>query len=572
MRKQQSVFFRKFKTRLPNVLFLILSLPVLFIFGCNEYNGKEDSKSSIEKSKTVLSKTYHLDQIYKSMKGPKSTQKVYLLESDRPELLWLTGYKAVMVGEDGETQMPQEFMCHSNLDFNVGNHKKLFGWKYNNPTTRLFTLSQGQFEVRFPEGFGFPMMSDEQFSLTTQVLNLNHPDKQFKLRHKISFEYIKDTELKDPLKPLFMISAYGLKLLEGKDGYFNVAHASEEQHGESCLIGENADASVLKDRYQRKFAGHWVVKPGREVNNTHATKMLNVPYDTTIHYIAVHLHPFAESLELKDLTTGKTVFKSDVEWEKGKIGIKKVQYYSSKEGIPIYKDHEYQLISVYNNTTDEDQDSMAVMFLYVLDKEFQRPKLNDSERQSDIAKVNLNEPSIERSPAIKRVTQPPKISEERIVFHTIEGDIILALYPEAAPEHVNQILQLVELGVYDTTHFFRVEPGFIIQISSAHDRSGGPLSDEQKSAIKKIKAEFSDIKHEKGILSMARYPEDPDSAETSFSILLNDAPHLDKQFTIFGKVVSGYDTIERILEIPRSLNHKPEVRVEISSAELVKNK
>ena len=71
---------------------------------------------------------------------------------------------------------------------------------------------------------------------------------------------------------------------------------------------------------------------------------------------------------------------------------------------------------------------------------------------------------------------------------------------------------------------------------------------------------------------MARHLDDPDSAETSFSILLNDAPHLDKQFTIFGKVVSGYDTIERILEIPRSVNHKPEVRVEISSAELVKNK
>jgi len=261
-------------------------------------------------------------------------------------------------------------MCHSNLDINILNHKQLFGWGKNNPSTRLFTLSQGQYEIKFPRGFGIPVYSSEPLSLTTQVLNLNHNDINAKIRHKIIFSYIHDSELKMPMKPLFQISAYGLKLLEGEEGYFNVKHPDEEIHGKSCLIGENANTNTLYDSFRRQFAGHWVIKPGIEVNHTVATKLLKVPYDTTIHYIAIHLHPFAESLELKDLTRGEIVFKSNVTGYKNKIGINSVEYYSSETGIPLYKDHEYQIISTYNNTSEENQDSMAVMFLYVLDKEF----------------------------------------------------------------------------------------------------------------------------------------------------------------------------------------------------------
>jgi hypothetical protein len=322
---------------------------------------------------TVLSDTYEIDKIYKSMKGPKSTQEVYLSKSGRPELLWITGYKTVMVGADGKTPMSQEFICHSNLDLDIITHRDLFGWRKNNSNTRLFTLSQGQAEIKFPEGFGIPILSTEPLELTTQVLNLNDTNSQFKVRHKITLTYIPDRKLNIPMKPLMVLHAFGLKLLEGKDGYFNVGHASRDEHGAGCLIGENAGTKVYRDFFNRIFTGHWVVKPGREVNHTLATRMLVVPYDTTVHYIAVHLHPFAESLELKDLTTGETVYKSNVIGAKDRIGIENVDYFSSEEGIPLFKDHEYEIISVYNNTSDDDQDSMAVMFLYVLDKEFRNP-------------------------------------------------------------------------------------------------------------------------------------------------------------------------------------------------------
>ena len=101
--------------------------------------------------------------------------------------------------------------------------------------------------------------------------------------------------------------------------------------------------------------------------------MLNISYDTTVHYIAVHLHPFAERVELRDLTTKETLFKSDVQPLDGRIGIERVDYYSSEKGIPLTTEHEYELVSFYNNTTDEPQDSMAVLYMYMLDKTFVLP-------------------------------------------------------------------------------------------------------------------------------------------------------------------------------------------------------
>jgi len=90
-----------------------------------------------------------------------------------------------------------------------------------------------------------------------------------------------------------------------------------------------------------------------------------------VHYIAVHLHPFAESIELRDLTTGESVFRSTAEGFDDRIGIRRVQHFEHVEGISMFAGHEYELVSVYNNTTERDQDSMAVLLLYMLDKEFE---------------------------------------------------------------------------------------------------------------------------------------------------------------------------------------------------------
>ena len=322
--------------------------------------------------KTVLSPVYHVDRKYRSMMGPQSTQAIHVGDPDEDSLVWITGYSARMVGKDGRSSMPQEFMCHSNLDLDPVDHRK-YVQAEKSISGRLFTLSQGQFEIDFPPGFGIPVRSKEALNLTTQVLNLNEDAPDLHVRHEVKIRYALDTPPRR-IKPLFQKSVYGLALVEGKDGHYGKGSGgSHHAEGGGCLERSNASTHTYEDGQGRTFTGHWVVPPGREVNTTRVTKLLALPYDTTIHYIAVHLHPFAESLELKDLTARKTVFRSEATNYARKIGLKKVHALSSAAGIPVFADHEYELVSIYRNTSGEPQDSMAVMYLYLLDRRFRRP-------------------------------------------------------------------------------------------------------------------------------------------------------------------------------------------------------
>jgi len=160
----------------------------------------------------------------------------------------------------------------------------------------------------------------------------------------------------------------------------------------------------------------------------------------------------------------------------------------------------------------------------------------------------------------------PRVAPERVVFSTDLGDLVLALYPEVAPRHVEQILELVRLGAYDGTRVVRCDPGFFVQISQVSDREPAPTP-EQVAAERRLPAEFSDLPHRLGTLSMARL-EDPDSARSSFSILLAEAPHLDGQYTVFGHLESGGATLRRIAEVPRD-GDLPRYRIAVRSARVV---
>ena len=324
-------------------------------------------KAAPHYEKEVLSPVYKVDKKYKSMMGPQSSTQVWLGDRKSDEVVWITGYEATMVGRDGRTPRAQEFMCHSNLDIDPSRHRQAIRSDAN-ISGRLFTLSQGQFQIRFPEGFGIPIRASEALSLTTQVLNLNHDPADFDVRHRVKIRYRRQSELKKPMTPLFQKSVYGMALLEGKDGHYG--HEPGHAEGQGCLEKANASDHEYKDRFGRRFTGHWVVQPGREVNRTSVSKLLSLPYDAKVHYIAVHLHPFAQSLTLIDKTTKKTVFASEAQNFKKKIGLERVDYFSSPEGVMIHKDHEYELVSVYENTTMEPQDSMAVMYMYFADPTF----------------------------------------------------------------------------------------------------------------------------------------------------------------------------------------------------------
>ena len=149
-------------------------------------------------------------------------------------------------------------------------------------------------------------------------------------------------------------------------------------------------------------------------------------------------------------------------------------------------------------------------------------------------------------------------------LHTSLGDITLEMDPELAPEHVRNFLKLVESGWYDHTAFHRIIPGFVIQGGVGSTRAGNKSHPADK-WVHKLKGEFSRTAlHIRGVLSMAR-ASDPDSADTSFFIVLGPATHLDGKYTIFGKVVDGFDTIELIEKVPRH-GETPDSRVELIEA------
>ena len=160
----------------------------------------------------------------------------------------------------------------------------------------------------------------------------------------------------------------------------------------------------------------------------------------------------------------------------------------------------------------------------------------------------------------------PQPSENQILLHTAQGDLVLTLFPDLAPRTVAQVLKLARLGAYDTTHFGRLEKGFVMQVHNAEDRLT-PLTDEQRQALQPIPAEFSQRKHLRGILSLAHADGQPDSGVSSFSILLGAAPHLDGAYTVFGEVSGGMDVLDRLEKTPTSNGNRPDSRLTILSAE-----
>ncbi|HEY9233203.1 MAG TPA: peptidylprolyl isomerase, partial [Blastocatellia bacterium] len=150
-----------------------------------------------------------------------------------------------------------------------------------------------------------------------------------------------------------------------------------------------------------------------------------------------------------------------------------------------------------------------------------------------------------------------------VLLHTSSGDITLEMEPDIAPEHVRNFLKLVASGWYDHTAFHRVVPGFVVQGGVGQTRANG-VGHYADKWVHPLKAEISAVKHIRGTLSMAR-AEDLNSATTSFFIVLGPAPHLDNKYTVFGKVVDGFDTLERIEAAPRQ-GESPAARIELIEA------
>ena len=163
------------------------------------------------------------------------------------------------------------------------------------------------------------------------------------------------------------------------------------------------------------------------------------------------------------------------------------------------------------------------------------------------------------------------------VISTNFGDMVVELYPDIAPMHVESFMALINEEYFNGTTFHRVIPGFMIQGGDPNSRNenrathgtGGRagkffgLGNEEDPSTWLIPQEFSNTPHVKGILSMAR-TNDPNSASSQFFVCHDNANFLDNNYTVFGKVIDGLDIIDQIANVAKDQNDNPLEKVEMS--------
>src|SRR5437870_1779412 len=165
-------------------------------------------------------------------------------------------------------------------------------------------------------------------------------------------------------------------------------------------------------------------------------------------------------------------------------------------------------------------------------------------------------------------------SNEVAVIKTSEGEMVIEFWNDAAPNTIENFKKLARSGFYDGTIFHRIVKGFMIQGGDPNSKDPAKESSYgQGDPGYKIKAEFNDHSHQRGVISMARGPA-PDSAGSQFFICLAPVPRLDGQYTTFGKLIKGADVLEKIGDIPVERNaqgemSKPTKRVVIESVKIV---
>ena len=155
-----------------------------------------------------------------------------------------------------------------------------------------------------------------------------------------------------------------------------------------------------------------------------------------------------------------------------------------------------------------------------------------------------------------------KMSETKAIIETKFGNIELKFFSEGAPQHVTNFVDLAKKGFYDGTTFHRVIPGFMIQGGDPNSKNPDRSKHGTGGPGYTIKAEFNEKPHKRGVLSMARSAH-PDSAGSQFFICVADSFFLDKNYTVFGEVVSGMEVADKIVSQRRDKADNPLEKIEM---------
>jgi len=309
----------------------------------------------------LTSPTFRIDNIYKSMEGPKAST-YYTLDTQKDNLQWMTAFHIKATDPKTNNQLSNDFVCHFNIDYQDQEHHGKWNLldRINKQYPRLLSLSHGIENIQFPKGYGFPFFSNEKFFITTQALNHNIIDTTFNVKHQIEIEYSD----KRTLKPLFPKTIY--MMLPFKMEAINVPYNDIPTN--SCIPVETKNHTYLNKKGET-LSGHWKIFKEEKTYTYNATKQLAIKDTLTLHQITPHLHPFAKKFTLKDITTNTTLYICNVTNHKKNIGLASTPAFFSEQGITMYPTHEYELELITNSTLEEPQDMMASLFLFFYDKE-----------------------------------------------------------------------------------------------------------------------------------------------------------------------------------------------------------
>ncbi|MBD3288410.1 peptidylprolyl isomerase [candidate division KSB1 bacterium] len=193
----------------------------------------------------------------------------------------------------------------------------------------------------------------------------------------------------------------------------------------------------------------------------------------------------------------------------------------------------------------------------------------DGKKSSEEFKTLTQEEINAKIQKVQELPDVPVTENEKAVIHTTMGTIEFELLEEVAPNHCANFKKLANAGFYDGVTFHRVIPGFVIQGGDIRSRDDNPANDGTGDAGYSLDAEFSDLHHDRGMVSTARSPHDINSAGTQFFICVKDIRHLDGQYTIFGEVTKGMDVVDKIVAVPRDNRDRPLENVVMTKVRVV---
>ncbi|WP_447113518.1 hypothetical protein [Psychroserpens sp. BH13MA-6] len=309
--------------------------------------------------------TFVISNIYKSMEGPKSDQFI-VIDDSKEELLWLTSFKTNAVSADESRKMSNDFVCHTNFEYRDAEHYNRWNMseRINSQYPRITSISNGVEDFKLPEGFGFPVFSNERLFINAQALNHNITDSSFHIKHKIEIGYTKHRDKAlTPLQPktVFMMFPFDPE---------NPYQGPTEQLPNACIPVETKNHTYI-DTKGNPLSGHWIIKPGKHQYSYDTSAQLNIKDSIRLHQITSHLHPFAERFQLKDKTTNDIIYDCKSENFSNKIGLKQTPSFSSQKGVWMYEDHTYEMLLEIDNTTDTDQEMMASMAIFYYDPDME---------------------------------------------------------------------------------------------------------------------------------------------------------------------------------------------------------